>query len=127
MKAPLATATAIAAGIIILLGYFLPIPALIPVRALLLDWAVILATVSGLIAIIAMLSSHWKKLSAPKGRDHYSLFLILSFIRWDLYFLKILGLKFENFSTRGNDCVSFLRANYLNSTIKNFYIFFEYT
>jgi hypothetical protein len=80
MKAPLATATAIAVGIIILVGYFLPIPALMPVRALLLDWAIILATMSGLIAIIAMLSSHWKKLSAPKGRDHYSLFLILSFI-----------------------------------------------
>ena len=80
MKSPLATATAIAVGIIIILGYFLPIPVLMPVRALLLDWAIILATMTGLIAIIAMLSSHWKKLSAPKERDHYSLFLILSFI-----------------------------------------------
>ena len=43
MKSPVATAIAIAVGLIVLLGFFVPIPLLENVRSLLLGWAVTLA------------------------------------------------------------------------------------
>lgn len=48
---PVTAAIAIAVGIIILLGYFLPIPLLVPVRIELLHWAVILAGVAVLVGV----------------------------------------------------------------------------
>lgn len=51
MRAPFATAVAIGVGLVILLGYFMPIPILQNARSLLLDWAVILSSVALLVAI----------------------------------------------------------------------------
>lgn len=79
MRAPFSTAVAIAAGLIVLLGYFLPIPALIPIRSVLIDWAVIVAGVAGLIAIIHLIKVHWKKLTSPRSRDYYSLITLIAF------------------------------------------------
>lgn len=79
MRAPVSTAIAIAAGLIVLLGYFLPIPALTPVRSTLIDWAVIVAGIAGLIAIIHLIKVHWKKLTALRNQDYYSLITLIAF------------------------------------------------
>jgi len=80
MRAPISTAIAISVGVIVLLGYFLPVPLLIPLRELFVSWAVILAGVAGLVAILNMLGIHWQKLNTPRNRDYYSIFLLFAFI-----------------------------------------------
>lgn len=80
MRAPFSTAIAIAVGIIVLLGYFLPIDVLGPIRETFLSWAIIVAGIAGLIAILNMLGIHWRKLNAPRNRDLYSILLLLAFI-----------------------------------------------
>ena len=80
MRAPFATAVAIGVGLVILLGYFLPIPILQNARSLLLDWAVILSSVALLVAIFNLFFVHFRRLAAPKRRDYYSLFLIIGFV-----------------------------------------------
>jgi hypothetical protein len=80
MRAPVSTAIAIAVGVIVLLGYFLPIPLLIPLRELFISWAVILAGVAGLVAILNMLSIHWRKINNDRNRDYFSIFLLLAFV-----------------------------------------------
>jgi hypothetical protein len=80
MRAPVATAIAIAVGVIVLLGYFLPLPVLQNVRVVLLGWGVILAGIATLIGILNLLGVHLRKLTLPSGKDYYSIFLILAFI-----------------------------------------------
>jgi hypothetical protein len=80
MRAPVATAIAIAVGLIVLLGYFLPLPVLQGVRVTLLGWGVILAGIATLIGILNLLGVHLRKLTVPSGKDFYSLFLILAFV-----------------------------------------------
>lgn len=80
MRSPIATAIAIGVGVIVLLGYLFPLPLLDPLRTLFLDWAIILAAVAGLVAILNLFRVHWQKLSAPRNRDYYSLFFILGFV-----------------------------------------------
>jgi hypothetical protein len=82
MRAPVAAAIAIAVGLIVLLGYFLPLeeyhlPAL---RELLIGWGVILAGVATLIAIVNLLSVHWRKLNDAQSPDYYSLVVLLAFL-----------------------------------------------
>lgn len=80
MRAPFSTALAIAVGIIILLGAFLPVPTLQPVRQTLLSWAIPVAAAAGLVAILNLLGVHWHKLNNPRERDTYSIILLLGFI-----------------------------------------------
>ncbi len=80
MRSPIATAVAIAVGLIILLGYFVPIDLLQQLRYFLLDWAVILFGIATLIGIINLVTVHWRKMTAPRGRDFYSPILILAFL-----------------------------------------------
>ena len=80
MRAPLATAIAIAVGLIVLVGYFFAVPLLRDVQALLIGWGVILAGVAALVGIINLISVHWRKVSSPTDRDLYSPVLILAFI-----------------------------------------------
>lgn len=80
MRSPFATAIAIAVGLIILLGYFLPIPLLQQVRFVLLDWGVILAGVALLVGVLNLVSIHWRKMTAARNRDFYSPILILAFL-----------------------------------------------
>jgi hypothetical protein len=80
MRAPIATAIAIAVGLIVLLGYFIPLPILQNIREILLGWAVTLAGVAALVGIINLIITHWRRVSATKNRDLYSALLILSFL-----------------------------------------------
>ena len=80
MKAPITTAMAIAVGLIILLGYFLPVPTLQTIRVILLGWAVTLAGVLLLIGVFNLLGVHWRRLTRGKPADYYSPYLIATFL-----------------------------------------------
>jgi len=62
-----------------LLGAFLPVPVLLPVRQILLSWTIPVAATAGLIAILNLLSVHWRKLNSARERDYYSIILLLAF------------------------------------------------
>lgn len=79
MRAPFSTAIAIAAGVIVLLGYFIPTPVLTPLRSTFIDWAVIIAGIAGLIAILNLVRIHWKKLTSARSHDYYSLVMLAGF------------------------------------------------
>ncbi len=80
MRAPVSTAIAISVGLIILISTLFPLPFLVPIRVTLIQWAVILAAVAGLIAIINLLGVHWRKLTSKRNRDVYSIFFLIAFI-----------------------------------------------
>lgn len=85
MRSPISTAIAIAAGVVVLIGYFIPTTYLTPIRSTLIDWAVIVSGIAGLIAIINLLRINWKKLSSTQNRDYYSAILLVG------YFLTLLA------------------------------------
>jgi hypothetical protein len=72
---------AIAAGVLVLLGYLLP-ALLGGLRALLVQWAVILAAFALLLGIVNLLMVHGKRLAAPKAGMNrlYSAVLLLSLV-----------------------------------------------
>jgi len=78
MKVPISAAIAIAFGLIVLLGYFIPLPLLLNLRLVLLQWAMMLAAVALLIGVVNLLKVHWKKVTAGDVGSVYSLILILS-------------------------------------------------
>jgi len=80
MRAPVATAIAIATGLIVLLGYFIQLAVLQNIRAILLGWGVTLAGVATLIGIINLIITHWRRVTAIRNRDLLSALLIVSFL-----------------------------------------------
>lgn len=80
MRAPLAVAFAIAFGWIVLAGYFITDPLLKQLQSVLLGWAVVLAGIAALVAILNLVGVHWRKLSRGGERDLLSLVMILAFI-----------------------------------------------
>lgn len=80
MRNPIATAIAIAVGLTILVGYFIPLGILTNIRTYLLDWAIGLAGVASLVAIINLVMVHARKLRDQREPDRYSIFLILAFL-----------------------------------------------
>lgn len=56
------SAVAVVSGVIVLLGAFLPISPLAELRALLLDWAMILTAVAGVVGVVYLLGLHWSRL-----------------------------------------------------------------
>jgi len=79
MKAPIATLIAILSGLIVLLAYFLPIPALMGISQLIINWAVSLSGVAMLVAIISLVASHWQKLQQKRNPERYSILVIFGF------------------------------------------------
>lgn len=79
MRNPVAAAIAIAVGLTILAGYFVPLGILTNVRTYLLDWAIGLAGVASLVAIINLLSVHGRKVRDRREPDRYSILLIIAF------------------------------------------------
>lgn len=69
---------AIAAGILILGGYFFP--ALAGVQTLLLNWAIILAGTAALVGIFNLVSVHADKLRRQERGSIYSVFLLISLV-----------------------------------------------
>lgn len=80
MRSPLSTLIAIAAGLITVLGYFLPIGPLAGWRSQLINWAVLLAGTAGLVAVVHLVSVHWKKLTAPRNKSISSAFFLIAFV-----------------------------------------------
>lgn len=80
MRAPLSTAIAIAAGGLTLIGLLIPADPLLSIRIRLVEWAVALAGVAGLVAILHLLSVHWRKLTARRNRNFDSAFLLIAFV-----------------------------------------------
>lgn len=79
MKFPITAVIAVAAGLVVLLGYFLPIPGLTDLRSLLLSWAVILAAVAAWIGISNLLAVHLRKIRAHRPDAPYSAVLLGAF------------------------------------------------
>ncbi len=79
MRSPAATAVAIAIGIVVLIGFFFPVGVFQAIHSTLLDWALILAAVAGLVGLINLMGVHLRKAKASKERDVYSPFLLLAF------------------------------------------------
>jgi hypothetical protein len=72
---------AVAAGLIVLLGYFFPQGGLEGLRTRLLGWAVILSGVAGLVAILNLVFGiHWKRVHENHPRKSYSAILIAAFL-----------------------------------------------
>jgi len=71
---------AIVSGIIVLLGYFFKLPELENLRASLLNWALVLSGVAGLVAILNLIFSvHWKRVRNKHPAKATSLIIIISF------------------------------------------------
>ncbi len=79
MKAPIATAVAIAVGLVVLAGYFLR-SVLDPTLTILMQWAVVLAGVASIVGIVNLLVVHWKKVRARSSGAFYSLVALLAFV-----------------------------------------------
>jgi len=80
MRAPLSTAIAIAAGSLTLLGLLIPIDPLVTIRTRLVEWVIALAGVAGLVAIVHLLSVHWRKMTARRNKNINSAFLLIAFV-----------------------------------------------
>jgi len=74
----LSVALAIAAGLIVLLGYFIPVNLLLDFRVTLLQWAVILAAVAVIVGVFNLLGVHWQKIQKRKKGGVYSILLLVS-------------------------------------------------
>jgi H+/Cl- antiporter ClcA len=79
MRAPLATAIAISIGLVVLAGYFVPIPELATIQTTLLGWAVVVGAFAGLVGIINLVLNHWRKVFSKTNRDLYSIIVLLAF------------------------------------------------
>ncbi len=76
----IATIFAIASGIIVLLGYFYPIPLLLQLRVLLTNWAVIIAAAAVLIGIYNLIAVHSEKIQNKEKGSANSWVLIISLV-----------------------------------------------
>jgi hypothetical protein len=72
----LAVAIAIAAGLIVLISYF--VPALAMVQSVLLNWAIILAGMAALVGVFNLISVHGDKVRRREKGNIYSAVLLVS-------------------------------------------------
>jgi hypothetical protein len=79
MKAPVSYFFALITGVLVLLGYFFPFPALVGVRDTLLQWAVILAGFALLVGVLNLLSVHTQRIRRGQPGSAYSLVLLIAF------------------------------------------------
>ena len=70
-------AIAVASGIFVLLGYFLP-SAFGGIQSVLVGWAIILAAFALLLGIFNLAMVHWKKIGAEGPSNIYSIVLLIS-------------------------------------------------
>jgi hypothetical protein len=80
MRAPLSTAVAVVFGFIVLVGYFIRIEVLNSLRATLLDWAIILASLTLLVGIGNLFIVHWRRMISGRRGVFYSSVLVFSLI-----------------------------------------------
>lgn len=80
VRAPLAAAVAIATGLFILAGYFIPLPVVQNICRVLIGWGVSLAGVAALVGIIHFVEVHWNKFKGKSRGGIYSLVVIVTFL-----------------------------------------------
>jgi hypothetical protein len=89
---------AIAAGVIVLSGYFIDISGLAAFRILLLQWSVLLAGIAVLIGVGNLISVHLQKITEEKPGALYSMVLLVFFM---ITFVIVLAVNYapalENF------------------------------
>ena len=71
---------AIASGVIVLLGYFLPIAQLDQLRLQLIDWAIIIAGMAVLVGIFNLVAVQMEKIRARQKGSIYGALLVLSLV-----------------------------------------------
>ena len=74
----LAAGFAIASGLLVLLGYLVPLTMLLDIRLLLVQWAIILAAFAVLVGALNLLGVHWHKVRTRQKGTAYSILLIVS-------------------------------------------------
>jgi hypothetical protein len=82
---------AIAAGLLVLLGYFVPVENLVQFRLLLVQWATVLAAVAILIGVLNLFGVHWQKIRTRQKNAVYSILLVFA-----LFFTFVLGVVGTN-------------------------------
>lgn len=81
MRSPLIPIISFIVCTIILIGYFFPGTAIAAIRTPMLDWAVTLSGIAGLVAIANLIFGvHWKRLRDPEKDHLFSGLVILSFL-----------------------------------------------
>jgi len=73
-------ALAIASGVIVLLGYFVPLEALNQLRLLLTDWAIIIAGMAVLVGIVNLVAVQMEKIRARQKGGSYGAILVLALV-----------------------------------------------
>ena len=73
-------AIAIAAGLLVLLGYFFDVPTLVNLRIVFTRWAVVLASVALLVGVANLGRVHWGKIRRRESGAFYSSILLLSMV-----------------------------------------------
>ena len=92
LRAPLATAVALAVGWLVLLGYFLPLGPLAIVRSLFLQWAILLAAAALLAGMFQLVIAHTMKVRQRTKEAGYSLVLLVAlFVSFGLSMYQGLG------------------------------------
>jgi len=71
---------AIASGIIVLLGYFIPLPLLDEMRFVLTDWAILIAGMAALVGIVNLVTVQMEKIRTRQKGGVYGAILVLSLI-----------------------------------------------
>ena len=84
-----AAVVAIAFGLLVLLGYFIPVGGLLEFRQVLVQWAVILAAAAALVGVVSLLGVHWQKIRTRQKNSAYSILLIISLVT--TFLLGLLG------------------------------------
>ena len=74
------TSIAAGAGLLTLLGYFIPVPLLLAVRMQLVSWATLLAAVAVLIGAYSLVRAHLRNFMSFKTGGAYSLVAVLGFV-----------------------------------------------
>jgi len=82
-----AAGVAIAAGLLVLFGYFVPMENLLQLRLLLVNWATIMAAVAILVGVFNLFGVHWHKIRTRQKGMAYSILLIFS-----LFITTVLGI-----------------------------------
>jgi len=73
-------AFAIASGVIVLLGYFIPLPLLDEIRLVLTDWAIVIAGTAILVGILNLVAVQMEKIRTKQKNSVYGFFLVVSLV-----------------------------------------------
>lgn len=73
-------AFAMAIGLIVLLGFFFPIPLLMQLRLILTDWAVVIGAIAVLVGIFNLITVHAEKIRLRQKGSVYGLLLVFSLL-----------------------------------------------